>query len=245
MSRAAENILGVGLPLLLLAGFEWWASRFIAQEGVKYIESDLDPSYVGTVRRAVTKEDARVTKEEENETKEQNRFGVRVIAWSLVFTGLILLTLSFITTKGAMPTFIISIIVLLAAMIPFRKSKIVFLLFVLPTFSFAIPTSFVPYAKNCWFASATRTSEACVLNAPHHLFALQTRTIEAQSLNGQWAFRTDPSNVGEAQGWQKSEFSTQNSDFFCLPLLVDTENISALSHISYNLNFFTNLRHRV
>lgn len=45
-----------------------------------------------------------------------------------------------------------------------------------------------------------------------------------QSLNGTWAFRTDPNNVGEIQGWQNPEFSTQNWDEMPVPGNWDLRN---------------------
>jgi beta-galactosidase len=45
-----------------------------------------------------------------------------------------------------------------------------------------------------------------------------------RSLNGNWAFRTDPNNVGETQGWQKADFSTQNWDEMPVPGNWDLRN---------------------
>ena len=131
LSRAAENILGVGLPLLLLAGFEAWAARFVTmphlfvmptKEASKAV-ADLDSPSSGRYAAAGTKDSVGMTKEEASATNEQNRFGLRVIAWSLVFTGLILLTLSFITTKGAAMTAVIGVVVVLSSFIPFSKTR--------------------------------------------------------------------------------------------------------------------------
>lgn len=127
LSRASENILGVGLPLLLLAGFEWWASSrrsritnpLVTGGGIANPDEH-------TQAMVDLQSNTQLTSDLQSEiqaTAQQNRFGLRVIAWSLAFTGLILLTLSLITTKGALPTFIISVLVLLSAMIPYRKSK--------------------------------------------------------------------------------------------------------------------------
>lgn len=43
-------------------------------------------------------------------------------------------------------------------------------------------------------------------------------------LNGTWAFRTDPNNKGENQGWFKPEFSTQNWDEMPVPYNWDLRN---------------------
>lgn len=47
---------------------------------------------------------------------------------------------------------------------------------------------------------------------------------QSTSLNGTWAFRTDPNNKGENQGWYKPEFSTQNWDQMPVPYNWDLQN---------------------
>jgi solute:Na+ symporter, SSS family len=100
LSRAAENILGVGLPLLLLAGFEWWASRRIAnpllggselqiptsenfvmptKEASQSASMDSDASFVRTVRRAMTKEEVSMTKNVVGITKEIDASFVSIV----------------------------------------------------------------------------------------------------------------------------------------------------------------------
>ncbi|MBE7178790.1 MAG: sodium transporter, partial [Mucilaginibacter polytrichastri] len=53
----------------------------------------------------------------------QNKFGLQVIAGSLVFVALMLFALSFFTTNGALITGVIGGVVLLGAIIPWSASK--------------------------------------------------------------------------------------------------------------------------
>ena len=64
-----------------------------------------------------------LTIEEELAIKEQNEFGLRVIAGSLVFTALIIFSLIFFTEQAKYLTRAIAAIILLLAIIPFYVQR--------------------------------------------------------------------------------------------------------------------------
>lgn len=112
LSRELEMILGVGLPLILLAVNEWLTGES------RNSHPDYD-RYIGRRREAGYMKDVS-DKEAETEVPDQNRFGLRVIGWSLVFTAVMLFGLSAITEKGAGITAIMAVLILLGSSIPFR-----------------------------------------------------------------------------------------------------------------------------
>lgn len=115
LTRGEETIVGVGLPLLLLLAYELYARSkdVVAAEYYQYL-----------ISRQQKRDDAQVeSPEEAYAVKKQNRFGLQVIAGSLVFTALMLCGLSFLTTQGATITAVISGVVLVAALIPWQASK--------------------------------------------------------------------------------------------------------------------------
>ncbi|GAB3918600.1 sodium:solute symporter family protein [Larkinella terrae] len=116
LSRGTETIVGVGLPLLLLLAYELWARsrEKVADEYQNYRAA-------AQLKREETAE--AISSEEAIEIKKQNRFGLRVIAVSLVFTGVMLLGLSFLTTQGAVITVVISVVVLISSLIPWSASR--------------------------------------------------------------------------------------------------------------------------
>lgn len=82
LSRTMETVLGVGFPLLLLLLFEAYA-RASKKEVPYLIQPDKD-------KKAYTSPEA----------AKQNRFGVRVIAWSTAFVGLGIAILGYIAENG-------------------------------------------------------------------------------------------------------------------------------------------------
>lgn len=117
LSRATETVIGVGLPLLLLLAYELWAANRdqTAREYLQY-----------RMAREQKREDALLHDEDPEEViaiKKQNRFGLQVIAGSLVFTAFMLVGLSFLTEQGAGITAGIGVVVLAAAFIPWRAAK--------------------------------------------------------------------------------------------------------------------------
>ncbi|WP_342083304.1 sodium:solute symporter family protein [Dyadobacter sp. OTU695] len=115
LSRGMETIVGVGLPLLLLAAYELWARSkdMIAEEYTIY-----------TLSRDQRKRDAvEMDAEEALEIKKQNRFGLQVIAAALLFTAVMLFILSFLTTEGTLVTAGVAVVVLISALIPFSAAR--------------------------------------------------------------------------------------------------------------------------
>ena len=116
LSRGEEMILGIGLPLLLLGLNEW------------LIEKDKKSSedyeiYAANLQQRKN-EKLPETMEETAEIRQQNRFGLQVIAGSLVFTALMLFGLSLLSSQGGGITAAIAVVVLLGAFIPFRAQRV-------------------------------------------------------------------------------------------------------------------------
>ncbi|PQA54016.1 sodium:solute symporter family protein [Siphonobacter curvatus] len=113
LSRGAETIIGIGLPLLLLLTYELYARSkgWIAEE------------YEGYLRTRSAKKAEAQAEEESYEIKKQNQFGLQVIAGSLVFVALMLGILSLLTPSGAGITAGIAVVVLLGALIPWQASR--------------------------------------------------------------------------------------------------------------------------
>jgi SSS family transporter len=115
LSRAAENIVGVGLPLLLLAGYELYA-RSREKTATEYPAYLAEKSARQAARGAESAEEAA-------EIQRQNQFGLRVIASSLVFVALMLFGLSALATAGRGVTAGLAAVVLLGALIPWRAAR--------------------------------------------------------------------------------------------------------------------------
>ncbi|MCU0355321.1 MAG: sodium transporter, partial [Cytophagales bacterium] len=114
LSRAQENILGVGLPLLLLLAYELWASS------KNSIPEDYQ-TYLAYKDRHVLE----TLQEDESEKlaiEKQNLFGLRVIAFALVFTAVILFVLSGLTDVGKIPTALVAALILCSALVPWRAA---------------------------------------------------------------------------------------------------------------------------
>ena len=115
LSRANEMLLGVALPFFLLLFYELYAAsrKWISQE---YLDMNE--------RKAVRKATKQVVDENEAvEIRKQNRFGLRMIAFSLAFISVMLYVLCFLTTKGAPLVAGIATIILLSSVIPYRAAK--------------------------------------------------------------------------------------------------------------------------
>ena len=111
-----ENIVGVGLPLLLLLAYELWARNkdSIADEFLNY-QISREQKRIDNLIEA--------TPEEALEIKRQNKFGLQVIAGALLFTAVILFVLSTFTTSGAGVTATIAGVILVATLIPYSASR--------------------------------------------------------------------------------------------------------------------------
>ncbi len=116
LTRGEETVVGIGLPLLLLLGAELWArSKGIVQTAQyeRYIVLRDEKKFTA----------AQVALGEEGwAIKRQNRFGLRVIAASLLFTAVMLFALSFLADNGGKITAAIAAVVLVATLIPYRAA---------------------------------------------------------------------------------------------------------------------------
>ncbi|KAA5539683.1 sodium:solute symporter family protein [Adhaeribacter rhizoryzae] len=115
LSRGEEMILGVGLPFLMLIAYEVWAAsrQNVSQQHLDYVAAKA-------VRKA---EFMAANPEEALFIRKQNHFGLRVIAFALAFTALLLFILSFLTTSGAVLVACIALGILLLAYIPWRAAQ--------------------------------------------------------------------------------------------------------------------------
>jgi hypothetical protein len=110
LNRAEEMMVGVGFPFLLLL-----CNELILRTRIK--ESDDYKNYLAT-RALIKTTVAKTAPEEAFAVKKQNHFGLRVIAFSLLFTALMLFGLSLIAATGKTLTAVIAGIILLASAIP-------------------------------------------------------------------------------------------------------------------------------
>ncbi|TCC88572.1 sodium transporter [Pedobacter frigiditerrae] len=117
LNRGAEMLMGVGVPLLLLIINELWQRSRISQsnEYVNYLRHK-EESKKNAVDKALEREEVLLF-------KKQNKFGLKVIAFSLLVTAIILLALSFFTLIGKSITAIMGMVVFVLAIIPWLASK--------------------------------------------------------------------------------------------------------------------------
>ena len=121
LTRAEEMMLGMGLPILLIALNEWFLKKGNS-------ESKDYTIYIANRRDAIA-EQKPLSALEKAAIREQNQFGLRVIGGSLIFTALFIFGLGYITDEAKSLTMTISGIILLLAMIPLyvqhkRKAEI-------------------------------------------------------------------------------------------------------------------------
>lgn len=114
LTRGEEMLLGAGLPLLMLFAYEWWASR-------KTNSSRDYQSYIA-VKKQRTEEAGQADPAELIAVQQQNRFGLKVVCFSLVFTAVLLYILSFLTSSGEWLVRGIGTIILASAWIPWQAS---------------------------------------------------------------------------------------------------------------------------
>lgn len=115
LSRANEMLLGVGLPIILLSVFEFYAA---GTGSVSKEYTDMK------ARQADRKKEAVSTDEDElKQVKQQNKFGLKVISFSLAFIALLLFVLCFFTEKGTAMVAGIAGVILASALIPLRASR--------------------------------------------------------------------------------------------------------------------------
>ena len=115
LSRAEEMLVGVGVPLVLL----------IANEIKAYYANYLSPQYLEfqafKSSRKVQKDN--LTDQEISESLQQNKFGLKITAFALAFTALLLLVLGLITGDNFGLLGSIAALVFVLAIIPWRASK--------------------------------------------------------------------------------------------------------------------------
>jgi len=117
LSRAEEMLVGVGVPLVLL----------IANEIKAYYANYLSPQYLEfqafKSSRKVQKDN--LTDQEISESLQQNKFGLKITAFALAFTALLLLVLGLITGDNFGLLGSIAALVFVLAIIPWRASKMI------------------------------------------------------------------------------------------------------------------------
>jgi hypothetical protein len=116
LTRGAEMTLGVGLPLLLLLAYEGWAAwrgRAGSADYGRYLEAKAGKKAAQLLESEAEKE----------AVHRQNRFGLRVIAFSLVFTAGLLFLLSWLTTSGTGLVAGIAAVIGLLAYVPWRAAE--------------------------------------------------------------------------------------------------------------------------
>ncbi|GAB4000465.1 hypothetical protein GCM10028807_53530 [Spirosoma daeguense] len=116
LSRGPETVIGVGLTLVLLLMYELYARSkgLVADEHHQYQKA----------RQQKRDDVADATSDEEKQAiEQQNRFGLKVIAGSLVFTAVMLFGLGMLADTGGTTTSIIGVVILIAALIPWRAAQ--------------------------------------------------------------------------------------------------------------------------
>lgn len=115
LSRAMEMALGVALPFTMLALYEFVIApqRSASADYLRYKASRNQQQQQKQVKEEVAEAAA---------IHRQNLFGLRVIAFSLGFTALLLYVLSFITATGNALVAGIASAILLAALVPLRAA---------------------------------------------------------------------------------------------------------------------------
>lgn len=115
LTRANEMLLGVLLPFILLICYELYA----AYCGI------ISTSYLEMAKRKAVRLGT-VVQIDENEyalVRKQNKYGLQVISFSLVFIALLLFALCFFTVKGNAMVAAIAGLILLSSYIPLRASR--------------------------------------------------------------------------------------------------------------------------
>jgi SSS family solute:Na+ symporter len=115
LSRANEMLLGVVLPFILLAGYELYAT-YKGTTSKEYTEMILRKAF--RTNNPVEIDEAELT-----QVKQQNKYGLQVIAFSLMFISILLFALCFFTVKGTSMVAGIAILILICSYIPYKASR--------------------------------------------------------------------------------------------------------------------------
>ena len=116
LSRAEEMLAGAIIPFTLLAGYEIWArsKREVAPDYIRYREE----------QRMVSQSEGAEDDETEQSSEEQNRYGLKVLARTMVITSFIFIVLALIADHTALwITLFIGIMVGLGALSVFRYTN--------------------------------------------------------------------------------------------------------------------------
>jgi SSS family solute:Na+ symporter len=115
LARSSEMLLGVALPFILLLVYELVAASrgWMSEEYLRMKERK-------TVRMATITD---INTEEVAAIKRQNQFGLKVIAFALMFIALLLAVLCFFTAKGTGELVGVAGVILLCSLIPYRASR--------------------------------------------------------------------------------------------------------------------------
>ncbi|WP_285057038.1 sodium:solute symporter family protein [Pedobacter ginsengisoli] len=117
LDRAEEMMVGVGIPVLMLVINElFFADKSEASADYLNYKEVKARHKAGAVARAADIEEIILT-------RKQNQFGLKIIAFSLLVTALILFVLCLITPVGKVPTGIVGGLVLLISVIPWLASR--------------------------------------------------------------------------------------------------------------------------
>lgn len=115
LNRAEEMMTGVGLPLLLLLGYELYR-RFAGRVADDYLQ------YTQNLLK-LKQQKAALNSAELYAIRRQNYFGLRVITFSLFFTSAMLAGLSFITANGRGLTATVAGAIFISALIPWLAAR--------------------------------------------------------------------------------------------------------------------------
>ncbi len=117
LDRAEEMVVGMGIPILLLLINEIMQSRRAAA-------SEDYTNYLAfkAIKKAKTQE-SQTDLTETIQVKRQNQFGLKIIAFSLVFTAIMLFVLSGLTPSGKGITAIVGAAILGVSLIPWAASR--------------------------------------------------------------------------------------------------------------------------
>lgn len=112
--RSQEMLLGSALPLIMLIVYEFiLAGKRESPDYISYIASKKERQ----LNRLLE------TPEERIAILKQNLFGLRVIAFALAFTSLLLVGISIVSVAGKLLVLVIAAAILLTAVIPLRATR--------------------------------------------------------------------------------------------------------------------------
>lgn len=114
LGRAPEMILGVGGPLVMLLAYELWAfyKGRTSDQYRAYKKAEEDKSVQEKLAESVGDTSA-----------QQNQYGLKVIAWSLAFTGLLIIGISFLAGKANLLVGVVGVAIMGVAWLVWRVAR--------------------------------------------------------------------------------------------------------------------------